>query len=105
IYFTYLSFSPYFFPDQNKDLWITEQLYAGPLDWLTHNQKDPAVVWSDPHDYLATMVPVLTNDFTLYDYWGMLELLPESEVRERYLVSQYFNNPSVDTLKSDSEIN
>ncbi len=104
VYFTYYYFSPFVMVGGNRELWQLEQLYAKPLAWIDSQQKEPVVIWSDPHDYLASVLPIYSRDFTLDSYWGMLELVPEGEVRERYLVSQYFNNPTLADLKSESEM-
>ncbi len=76
------------------DMWSLQQLYAKPFAWLDAQEKEPTVVWSEPHDYLSANLPIFTKHFTLYNGYAMFELVPEGEIRERYLVSQYFNNPS-----------
>jgi len=103
-YYTYDYFSPFLTSRVDSEGWKTQQLYARPFAWLQSAEQNPVVVWSDPHDYLATMLPIFTKHFTLYTYFGLLELVPEGEIRERYLVSQYFNNPTVADLKSNSEM-
>jgi len=103
VYYTYDYFSPFLTSRIDTEGWKTQQLYAKPFVWLQSAEKNPVVVWSDPHDYLATNLPIFTRHFTLYTFFGLLELVPEGEIRERYLVSQYFNNPSLTDLKSDSE--
>jgi len=102
-YYTYDYFSPFLTSRIDREGWETQQLYAKPFAWLQSKEKNPVVVWSDPHDYLATNLPIFTRHFTLYTFFGLLELVPEGEIRERYLISQYFNNPTVADLKSDSE--
>jgi hypothetical protein len=91
-------------PEVQEDLWRTEQLYAKPFAWLQEHETEPVVVWSDPHDFLTPNLPTLTRHFTLYAMYGMLELMPEGEVRERYLVSQYFNNPTLSDLRTEREM-
>lgn len=112
-YYTYAYFSPFLpsatHPDLwhravREDLWQTEQRYARPFAWLNEHVSDSAVIWSDPHDFITANIPTLTKHFTLYTMYGMLELLPEGEVRERYLVSQYFNNPSLADLRTEPEM-
>lgn len=88
----------------SRESWQTQQLYAKPFAWLQQQEKDSVVVWTEPHDFLGIDLPVFTRHFTLYAYWGMLELVPEGEIRERYLISQYFNNPTLSDLKSESEM-
>ena len=112
VHYTYEYFSPFipsfhqdlWHPEVQEDLWHTEQLYTGLFDWLQANEKTPVVVWSDPHDFLSANIPTFTRHFTLYAMYGMLELMPEGEVRERYLVSQYFNNPTLADLRTEREM-
>jgi hypothetical protein len=103
-YYIYYYFSPFLTVEQNQAAWQTEQLYAKPLAWIDSQQKEPVVVWTDPHDELSELLPVYSRDFTLDSYWGMLELAPQGEIQERYLVSQYFNNPSLADITSDTEM-
>lgn len=100
----FINLSGYLTPAVDSKVWRDEQSFAGPLTWLQMNEKNPVVIWSDPHDHLATVLPIYTKDFVLYAYYGMLELVPEGEIRERYLISQYFNNPTVADLKSETEM-
>lgn len=95
---------PFWIPDIERSQWQAAQLYAKPFAWLQNEEKDTVVVWSNPNDSLAANLPIFTRHFTLYHYWGMLELVPEGEVRERYLISQYFNNPTVADLKNDMTV-
>jgi hypothetical protein len=97
----FLSFLP---SGINDETWRAEQLYAGPYAWLDQHEKDPVVVWGDPLDTSTIDLPIYTRHFTLYAYWGMLELVPEGEIRERYLISQYFNDPTLADLKTESEM-
>lgn len=111
-YYTYDYFSPFIpqahqdllHPEVRQDLWQTEQLYAKPFAWLQDTVQSPSVVWSDPHDFITANIPTFTRHYILYERYGMLELLSEGEVRERYLVSQYFNNPSLADLKNEREM-
>lgn len=103
LYYTYDYFSPFLISHIDRKEWQLQESYAKPFTWLQNQEENPVVVWSDPHNYTSTMLPIFTRHFTLYTYFGVLELVPEGEIRERYLVSQYFNNPTVTDLKSDSE--
>ncbi|MDO8514605.1 MAG: hypothetical protein Q7S50_03620 [bacterium] len=101
LYYTQYYFSPFINVEVNRESWQTEQLYAKPFAWLQNQEKNPVVVWSDPHQYVAPNLSVYTRHFTLYAPYGMWRLLSEREIRERYLVSQYFDNPTVADLKND----
>lgn len=105
LYYTYNYFAPSFITTNvNHELWETQQLYVKPFAWLQKEEQNPVVVWSDPHDDITPNIPTFTKHFTLYTWAGMMELVPEGEIRERYLVSQYFNNPTVEDLMSDREM-
>ena len=82
-------------------LWRQEQTYVGPIDWLQANVQEPVVVWSDPHNYITNYIPASTRHYTLFSTFAVWNLVPQSEITERYLVSQYFDNPSTTTLLAD----
>jgi hypothetical protein len=103
LYYTYDFFSPFLPAYIDVAAWKTQESYAKPFAWLQSNETSPVVVWSDPHDYLAINLPIFTRHYTLYNFFALLELVPEGEIRERYLISQYFNDPSTAYLKSDRE--
>ena len=71
---------------------------------LDNEEKNPVVVWSDPHDYITPNLPAFTRHFTLYAWAGMMALMSDSEIRERYLISEYFNNPTVENLKESDNM-
>ena len=100
VYFIYYYF-PSMFLASNVDriAWQTKQLSAKPLAWLESEEKNPVVVWGEPNDPLTSDIPIFTKHFTLYVWAGIMELVPEDEVRERYLVSQYFDTPTAADLK------
>lgn len=95
----YIHLGQFLPPYMNRTTWQANEQYAKPLAWLQDNEKNPVVVWSDT-SAVTTFLPTYTRHFSLQTYWGMLELLPDSEVRERYLITQYFNNLTVPDLKS-----
>lgn len=99
--YAYASFSPFFKVEGNREYWHAEQLYGKPLAWLENEEKDPVVVWNEPHDPFTALLPIFTRHFVLFATPAMWQLVPDSEFRERYLVSQYFNNPTAESLKKD----
>jgi hypothetical protein len=102
LYYTYYyNFGPLIKIETNREFWLTEQSYAKPFAWLDNAEKGPVVVWSNPHDTFSGLLPIFTKHFTVFVTAGMWHLVPEGEIRERYLVSQYFNNPTADDLHSD----
>ncbi len=104
VYYTYQYFSPFLPVRINQSVWQTDELYAKPFAWLNEHEAQPVVIWSDPHDDLSSYLTIFTRHFMLYSWAGMMELVPEGEVRERYLISQYFNNPSAAVLASSGEM-
>ena len=89
-------------PYVNRAVWQANEQYAKPLAWLQDMEKIPVVVWSNP-SYITTLLPTYTRHYTLNTYWGKLELVPEGEIYERYLITQYFDNPTISDLKNDME--
>jgi hypothetical protein len=89
----------------SHEAWQTTQLYAKPLAWLDDTEKTPVAVWIDPYQDLSSNFVIHSRHFTLYTWSGLMELMPEGEIRERYLVSQYFDNPDREYLKQDENAN
>lgn len=96
----------FFYPSYVRAQSVALQAYAAPFAWLDARETTPVVVWANPHrgDELTSYLPIYTKHFVLVNHWGNLELLGDDEIIERYLVSEYFDNPSVDTLKSIDEM-
>ncbi|KKR88704.1 MAG: hypothetical protein UW43_C0002G0022 [Candidatus Yanofskybacteria bacterium GW2011_GWA1_44_21] len=80
---------------------LAVQDYRAPLAWLDGSEKEPVVIWAD--DELSRYVPYLSKHYVLYP--GLLNvhfyIMQTSEIRERYLVSQYFENLSKKTLTEE----
>ena len=95
-----------FFHSRYQYHWLTLQTYAAPYRWLDEHEKSPVVVWVSPHHegHLSSYLPIYTKHFVLINTWGNLELVSNDEVRERYLVSEYFNDPSIAQLKTNEEM-
>ncbi|PIR83430.1 hypothetical protein COU19_00515 [Candidatus Kaiserbacteria bacterium CG10_big_fil_rev_8_21_14_0_10_56_12] len=98
-YFINEYFAPFLPSAIDPAAWQAEEQLAGPFTWLETHEPAPVVVWIEPRDIGSTLLPVYTKHFTLYSFWGALELVSEQEVRERYLVSQYFNRPTAASLE------
>lgn len=95
------AFAPFSNAEEHREIWQTEQLYAKPLAWLNLHEKYPVVVWSESRDPLIGVLPIFSNHFVLFTTPAMWELVSEGEFRERYLVSQYFNDPTAADLQRD----
>lgn len=99
--YAYAAFSPFLNIESHRAYWQTQQLYAKPLAWLENKEKNPVVVWNEPHDPFTPLLPIFTRHFVLFAAPAMWQLVSDDEFRERYLVSQYFSNPTVASLKDD----
>lgn len=99
--YAYAAFSPFSNPESHRAYWQTQQLYTKPFAWLENQEKNPVVIWSEPHDPFTALLPIFTKHFVLFASPAMWQLVPDSELRERYLVSQYFNNPTIADLKNN----
>ena len=99
--YAHAALSPFLNIESHRAYWQTQQLYAKPLAWLEKAEDNPVVVWNEPHDPLSPLLPIFTKHFVLFVTPAMWQLVSDDEFRERYLVSQYFNRPTVASLKSD----
>ena len=99
LYFGYRYVSPFIYVGAQRESWIEQQRYAAPLAWLQANEPDPVVVWGNPHRNAVAHVPVLTRHYVLYEEPTQYMLLSNDEIRERYLVSSYFDEVTPQTLK------
>jgi hypothetical protein len=66
------------------------QEFDKPLTFLRENIKEPAVVWTDPQGPLNDYVTMMTQHYILFRAAGVLQLVSNSELEERYLISHYF---------------
>ncbi len=78
---------------------VSAQAYAAPLDWLNKNWTGESVVWSN--GLIGCYVPIMTTGFQLFNAFGGLHLVPSKEVEERYLVSHYFDNLTLQDIERD----
>ncbi len=99
--YAYTAFSPFSNIESHRAYWQTQQLYAKPLTWLEKAEDNPVAIWNEPRDPLSPLLPIFTKHFVLFAAPAMWQLVSDDEFRERYLVSQYFNNPTVASLKND----
>ena len=80
---------------------VAVQDYRAPLAWLDAHESEPKVIWAS--DSISRYVPYLSKHYVLYP--GLLNahlyLVPNSEVRERYLTSRYFQDLSLEILKQE----
>src|SRR3990167_3610552 len=101
LYFAYHHSHPFRAPGESAPVWKEQQLYQAPLQWLEDNEARPVVVWGSARDFSTIHVPVLTKHYVLFTEAAQFMLLPTDEVRERYLVSRYFDGVTARSLKED----
>ncbi|OGG77937.1 hypothetical protein A3B35_02145 [Candidatus Kaiserbacteria bacterium RIFCSPLOWO2_01_FULL_54_24] len=101
LYFAYHHSHPFRAPLESAAIWKEQQLYAAPLQWLESHEAEPVVVWGNQRDFSTIHVPVLTKHYALFVEAAQFMLLPTDEIRERYLVSRYFDGVTVESLKED----
>ncbi|MFA6459152.1 MAG: hypothetical protein WCV79_02015 [Candidatus Paceibacterota bacterium] len=61
------------------------QEYAPPLRWLDLNLPEQSVIWAN--NAMSTYIPIMTDNYVLWNHLGALHLMPSDEVRDRYLVA------------------
>jgi len=71
------------------------------LAWLEQTEKSPVVVWTNPVDGISFDISIFTKHFPLYSLAAQQTLMSTEEVYERFLISQYFNNPTLADLKNE----
>lgn len=81
------------------DDWREAQSYAIPLQWIDAQQEEPIVIWNQNESF-NIYIPMLSRDYVLYSPGAMFTLVSNQEIQERYLVTNYFNNPSIADLKA-----
>jgi hypothetical protein len=99
LHFYSLYFVRYAFFNINPDLWQTQQLYAAPAAWLQEHEKEPVVVWGQG-DGINSYLPNLSKHYVLYSGAAMFTLIPNNELHERFLVSNYFDDLTTADLKA-----
>jgi hypothetical protein len=100
-YYTWTFFKPFILLNQQSAVWNTAQTYAKPLAWLDAHESQPVVVWSDPNDNITPDIPTFSKNYVLFDQFAMWNLEPNQELEERYLVAEYFANPTTNDLEND----
>jgi len=87
----------------NKSVLDTEivsvQKYVEPLDWLNSNAPKESVLWSNGE--VGYYIPIVTTNFQLFNPLGGLHLVSSNEMEERYLVSSYFDNLTLQDIEND----
>lgn len=88
------------FVNDNKARTILVQDYAKPMEWLNKNVPSEQVVWT-LNQNIEAYIPILTHNYLLFSGSAVLQLMPSTEIEERYLVSNYFNNLTLQDIERD----
>lgn len=78
---------------------LAAQAYSEPLQWLNENTPMGSVIFAD--DAFSYYVPVLTDDFVLFQPDGGLYLMSDTELQDRYLASRMFDALSLANIERD----
>lgn len=78
---------------------LTMQEYKEPLVWLSKNAPKESVVWANGG--IGDYVPIETTNFILFSAGGGLHVMPNKEQEERYLISRFFDNLTLEDIKKD----
>ena len=63
------------------------QAYISALTWLEQAEALPQVIWVSPYSTLTSMLPTYTKHYLLYANGGILHLVSDGEVEERFLLA------------------
>lgn len=78
---------------------LASQAYAAPLLWLQQNTPPGSVVFAD--DSFSDYVPLMTDDYVLFDPDGEVYLMSDSDAADRYLASRIFDNLTLTDIEND----
>lgn len=78
--------------------------YDAPLRWLENNITEPSVVMANTHDPMLAYISEYTKHYVLFSNGGILHLVSNNEIEERYLVSRYFDNMTEQQIEQDFQM-
>lgn len=81
-----------------------DQSVAPALAWLEKNEARPVVVWAPQDSPINDNVTILTKHYVLFSMGGILHIVTDKEVEERYLLSHAFEPVTVQEIKSEYKI-
>jgi hypothetical protein len=88
--------------DQAEAVYI--QRYAAPIAWLDQHENQPTAVWANPD--ISDYILIYSRHYALMLGQGLAGqyFVPQSEIRERYLTSQYFKNIDSKLIMNEYDI-
>ncbi len=82
----------------NNKLLVNES-YIEPLLWLRDNAKAGSVVLAN--DDISEYIPLLTNNYVVFNNYVGFHIVSDDEVTDRYLVSRIYSGLTLDQIKTD----
>ncbi|MDP3729384.1 MAG: hypothetical protein Q8R26_01325 [bacterium] len=77
------------------------QAIQKPLVWLEEHEVEPQVVFIEQPEQINSSLSAMTKHYTVFYNGGMLHLVSDAESAERYLVSSYFRNLTLEDIQKD----
>jgi hypothetical protein len=71
------------------------------LRWLDAQSAEPRVVWTDPLSSLHMLVPNFTKDYLLFGIGGLMQLVSNDEIEERYLTAYSLSDLNERSIAAD----
>lgn len=77
-----------------------EQIQSA-LKWLDDTESSPVVIMSDYRADINKYITTLSKNYILFSDAGILNLLPDKEAEERFILNGIINNISLNDIKRD----
>ncbi len=78
---------------------LEDQRYSSALSWLKDNTEKNSVILAN--DSISAYIPMLTDNYILFNHYVGFHIMSDYEVEERYLVSRMFSGLTKEQLKTD----
>jgi len=78
-----------------------DQSVAPTLAWLEKNETQSTIVWAPLDSPINNNVTILTKHYVLFSMGGILHIVTDKEVEERYLLSKAFEPATIQDLERD----
>lgn len=85
-------------PKERMAYALQAQEYIPALKWIDTQESKPVVIWVSPNSTLASVLPIFTKHYLLFANPGILHLMSDDEVQERYLVAAALENPTAESI-------
>ncbi len=86
----------------SQDIQTRSDQAIGPvIAWLEKHEAQPVVIWSPEESPITNQIPVLSKHYVLFVNPGILHILSDREVEERYLLSNALDTFGLDDVKRE----